>query len=116
MVSEEFVFEHLRLLILRVQSYRSEDFNAAAAVYTDLASRAAGYGNEGSDIEVNRGATEAQLGWSGKSQLGQKKKYTREDLEAFETAYNAGCTAVAKGEYREAEFLLKTAAGSCLEI
>ena len=60
---------------------------------------------------MNTGATQAQLAWTGKANYGQKKKHTREDLESFYTAYNAACLAIARGELREGEFLLKAAEG-----
>lgn len=41
----------------------------------------------------------------------QKKKPAREDLEAFETAYNAACGFIARGELGQGEVLLKRARG-----
>ena len=41
----------------------------------------------------------------------QKKKPAREDLEAFETAYNAACGSIARGELAQGEVLLKRARG-----
>lgn len=41
----------------------------------------------------------------------QKKKPGREDLEAFETAYNAACGSIARGELGQGEVLLKRARG-----
>ena len=41
----------------------------------------------------------------------QKKKPAREDLEAFETAYNAACGSIARGELGQGEVLLKRARG-----
>ena len=38
-----------------------------------------------------------------------KTKAEREDLEAFETAYNAACESIAGGELGQAEVLLKRA-------
>ena len=43
-----------------------------------------------------------------------KKKPGREDLEAFETAYNAACGSIARGELGQGEVLLKRAKGRCL--
>ena len=40
-----------------------------------------------------------------------KTKAEREDLEAFETAYNAACISIARGELGQAEVLLKRATG-----
>lgn len=67
--------------------------------------------NEESDLRINAGAVDAQLQWQGRSSLVRKKQPTREDLEAFETAYNAACGCVARGELAQAEFLLKKAKG-----
>ena len=36
---------------------------------------------------------------------------TRDDLEAFETVYNAACLGIARGEFGQAEVLLKRAKG-----
>lgn len=44
----------------------------------------------------------------------QKKKPGREDLEAFETAYNAACGSIARGELGQGEVLLKRARGVCV--
>lgn len=54
---------------------------------------------------------EAQLIWSGQGALAKSQKPGREDLEAFETAYNAACGSIARGELRQAEVLLKRAKG-----
>ena len=45
-----------------------------------------------------------------------KKKAGREDLEAFETAYNAACGCIARGELGQGEILLKRAKGRKMEI
>lgn len=67
--------------------------------------------SEDGDIRVNSSATDAQLAWLGEAEAGSKKRHSREDLEAYETAYNAGCVALARGDLREAEVLLRTARG-----
>lgn len=36
---------------------------------------------------------------------------TREDLDAFETTYNAACASLARGDLRESELLLRRSAG-----
>lgn len=41
----------------------------------------------------------------------QTKKVGREDLEAFETAYNAACAFIARGDLGQGEVLLKRARG-----
>ena len=60
-------------------------------------------------MRINLNATYAQLIWNKEGGRVKKSKAEREDLEAFETAYNAACIAIARGELREAEILLKRA-------
>lgn len=67
--------------------------------------------NEDMDIKINSGAVDAQLEWARQGHLVQKKKPSREDLEAFETAYNAACGSIARDELGQAEILLKRAKG-----
>lgn len=62
--------------------------------------------NEENDLQINTGAVDAQLQWSGKDDLVQKKKPARADLEAFETAYNAACGSIARKDFSQAEVLL----------
>lgn len=62
-------------------------------------------------MRINGSAVDAQLEWKGQGQLVQKKKLSREDMEAFETAYNAACMAIARGELGQGEVLLKQAKG-----
>ncbi|KAK4623944.1 Signal recognition particle subunit SRP72 [Fulvia fulva] len=91
--------------------YRTEDFARAAALYKQLAA------NPGEDAEadlrINTGAVDAQLEWSGRGNRVQNKKPGREDLEAFETAYNAACGSIARGGLGQGEVLLKRAKGLC---
>ena len=63
-------------------------------------------------MRINSGATDAQLEWKGRGELVSKQKATREDLQTFETAYNAACGAIARGELAEAEILLTRAEGN----
>lgn len=56
-------------------------------------------------------ATYAQLLWKREGWSVTKDKAEREDLEAFETAYNAACISIARGELGHAEVLLKRAKG-----
>jgi signal recognition particle subunit SRP72 len=51
------------------------------------------------------------LEWKGLGDSVQKKKPSREDLEAFETAYNAACGSIAREELIQALVLLKRAKG-----
>ena len=62
-------------------------------------------------MRINGGAIDAQLEWNQLGCLVSKKKAKREDLEAFETAYNAACGCIARGEFGQGEFLLKRADG-----
>ena len=45
--------------------------------------------------------------------MAQKKKPSREDLEVFETAFNAACGSIARGELGQAEVCLKRAKDLC---
>ena len=82
----------------------------ATTIYKELAGSQAATGEE-SDLRINSGATDAQLEWTGQGDLVLKKKPGREDLEAFETAYNAACGSIARGELGQGEVLLKRAKG-----
>jgi len=65
------------------------------------------------DIRINSGAVDAQLEWTGQGELAQKKKPSREDLEVFETAFNAACGSIARGELAQGEVCLKRAKDLC---
>ena len=91
------------------QAYRSENFSRAATIYKQLANQVVQ--DEEYDIRINSGAVDAQLEWSGQGHLAQKKKPTREDLEVFETAFNAACGSVSRGELAQGEICLKRAKG-----
>jgi len=70
-----------------------EDFAHAVTLYRDLSdSHQSAFQDEESDLRINGSATNAQLEWKRQGDLVQQKKIAREDLEAFETAYNAACT------------------------
>jgi signal recognition particle subunit SRP72 len=92
-------------------SYRNEDFLRAAELYRELASNLED--DAVADLRVNLGAAEAQLEWSGRGDAVQKKKPSRDDLEAFETAYNAACASIARGELAQGEILLKRSRTLC---
>lgn len=94
-----------------MQSYRLEEFAHTAELYKNLSTSQAAFVNEVNDLRVNSGATDAQLEWKRQGHLVQKKKPGREDLEAFETAYNAACGSIARGELGQGEVLLKRAKG-----
>lgn len=91
--------------------YRIEDFARAAELYKELSERLEN--DAEADLKINAGAVDAQLEWSGQGELVHKKKPGREDLEAFETAYNAACGSIARGELAQGEVLLKRAKGLC---
>lgn len=94
-------------------SYRLEDFAHAADLYRELSASQSAIDNEENDLRINAGATDAQLEWKRQGNLVEKKKPGREDLEAFETAYNAACGSIARGELGQSEFLLKRAKDLC---
>lgn len=93
-----------------LQSYRLEDFNHSALLYRDLAETHSAIDNEENDISINSGAVDAQLEWNRKGHLVQREKPSREDL--FETAYNAACASIARGDLNQGEALLRRSRGS----
>lgn len=95
--------------VLAQTTYRAEDFDRSASIYEDLAKKDSG--DERSDLRVNSSATDAQLGWVGKGHLVRKTKLDREDMEHFETAFNAACGYMSRGDLKQAEFLLSRARG-----
>ncbi|KAF1997106.1 hypothetical protein P154DRAFT_525095 [Amniculicola lignicola CBS 123094] len=97
--------------VLAQAAYRSENFEHAGKIYRELAKQ--GGQDEEYDIRINSGAVDAQLEWIGLGELAEKKKPTREDMEAFETAYNAACGSISRGEFAQGEVLLKRAKDLC---
>lgn len=89
--------------------YRAELFSRASAIYGELEKQKSL--NEDTDLKINRGAVDAQLTWAGQGEHVQKKKPDRQDLEAFETAFNAACGSIARGELSQADVLLKRSRG-----
>lgn len=57
-------------------------------------------------MNVNVTATDAQLIWSGHGNLVKSKK-DRGTFEVFETAFNAACSSIGRGEFGQALVLLK---------
>lgn len=96
-------------------AYRGEKFEDAATIYKDLSAEPAGIEGEENDLRINSAAVDAQLQWQGKgSQVEEsRKKPSREDLEAFETAYNAACGCIAGGDFGAGSDLLKRARDLC---
>lgn len=96
-------------------SYRNEDFERANTLYSFLAaSGTTDVANEDVDLRINNSAVNAQLEWAGRGHLVKNKKPGREDLDAFETAYNAACGSIARDELGQAEILLRRAKGALI--
>lgn len=100
------------MLTLRDQSYRTEDFKKAADLYETLASQKSDVAHEDVDLRINNSAVDAQLEWANLGHLVRNKKPGRQDLDAFETAYNAACGSIARGELGQAEILLRRSRGT----
>jgi len=98
-------------------AYRAEDFSRAADVYEQLARRVEAEGKPGEepDMRVNYLATCAQLEWQGRgSRVPEKERQpSRDDMEAFETAYNAACACLGRGDFARAIVLLKRSKDLC---
>jgi len=95
--------------VLAQTTYRAERFEQSADIYDALAKQRSS--DEGSDLRINSSATDAQLSWAGKGHLVRRTKLDREDMEQFETAFNAASTYVSQGNLKQAEFLLSRARG-----
>ena len=107
-----------QLLHMQAQAaYRSEHFVQAAELYDRLASEHGAFQDESEelDLRINRTAVDALLHWSKQGALARKIKPDREDLEHFETVYNAACGYVARGELKQAELLLSRATGELFQ-
>ncbi|RHZ65211.1 signal recognition particle subunit SRP72 [Aspergillus thermomutatus] len=94
-------------------SYRAEKFRRTAELYEELAKDKASLGNEENDLRINSWAADAQLQWKGYPEFVRHARPTRDDLEAFETVYNAACLSIAKGDFAQGEMLLKRAKELC---
>ncbi|KAE8145734.1 hypothetical protein BDV25DRAFT_163965 [Aspergillus avenaceus] len=94
-------------------SYRAEKFRHSADLYEDLAKDQNALLNEENDLRINAWAVDAQLQWQGYPEYVRHNRPTRDDLEAFETVYNAACLSIAKGEFGQGEILLKRAKELC---
>lgn len=97
------------LHVLAQTAYRAEDFEKAREVYEQLARD--GTADDESDLRINKWAIDAQLGWVGKSALIKKTRPDREDLDQFETTFNAASAYASRGELKQAELLLQRAKG-----
>ncbi|KAE8310354.1 hypothetical protein BDV41DRAFT_392198 [Aspergillus transmontanensis] len=94
-------------------TYRAEKFRRAADLYEELTKDEAALANEANDLRINAWAVDAQLQWKGYPDYVRHNRPTRDDLEAFETVYNAACLSIAKGEFGQGEMLLKRAKELC---
>ncbi|CAK7264091.1 Signal recognition particle subunit SRP72 [Sporothrix epigloea] len=105
-------------------AYRAENFDYAATLYGNLASDVqtaeSAAVNEGPDVRINALAVSAQRAWQGRGastvSAGQDASLDagrREDLESFEMAYNAACSAVSRGDVSRASILLRRAQQLC---
>lgn len=92
-------------------AYRAEDWNAATAAYETLAK--SNVPSENFDLRINKLALDAEGLWLEKLQPATVPRVTTDDLSAFESAYNAACISVAKGQLEEADVLLKRAISLC---
>lgn len=100
-------------------AYRDEKLDTAAGLYADLAT-SAGEVDEETDVRINALAVSAQRAWQGRGQstlsAGQDSLLDagrREDLESFETAYNAACAALSRSDVARASILLRRAQQLC---
>ncbi|CAZ86131.1 unnamed protein product [Tuber melanosporum] len=91
-------------------AYRLEKFDQAAGIYAGLSRGGYQAENEDYDMRVNISATNAQLIWAnGSATAGGDNKVDRSALDAFETAFNSACGAVARCAFGQALVLLKRA-------
>ncbi|KAJ5417569.1 uncharacterized protein N7487_001119 [Penicillium crustosum] len=93
--------------------YRAENFRRAAEIYEQLSKDTTSFGHEINDLNINSWATDAQLQWKGETEFVRHDRLSREDLESFETTYNAACLNIAKGAFKQSEVLLNRAQNIC---
>ncbi|KAF2674266.1 hypothetical protein BT63DRAFT_408469 [Microthyrium microscopicum] len=99
------------LLHLRAQAlYRAEKFTEAAEIYDELSNGPEAEAEE-FDLKINKAAVEAQLEWS--SPGNSTRKHSREDMDTFESAFNAACGCIARRDFVPAQILLKRAEQLC---
>lgn len=92
-------------------AYRAEDWDAASQAYESLSTTSAP--KEDFDLRVNKLAIDAEGLWLEKFAKNAVPRAKPDDLAAFETAYNAACISVSKGQLEEADRLLKRAVSLC---
>lgn len=88
--------------------YRLENSAKVLEVYQKLEKDR--LADEEYDLKVNRAGAEAQSQWLGGFST---KRPSADDLQHFETAYNAACGSIARQEYAQAEMLLNRAYELC---
>ncbi|KAF3924938.1 hypothetical protein ABW21_db0208823 [Orbilia brochopaga] len=93
--------------------YRGENAQSAINLYEELSKQPPLVENEDYDLRVNLGASEAQLSFIGKDALRPRRRATAEDLQQYESAFNAACIAVARGDLNAALMLLRTSKKIC---
>lgn len=92
-------------------AYRAEDHDAAAKAYSQVSKDIPN--SEQFDLRVNKLALDAEALWLEVLSSSAVPRATTDDLAAFETAYNAACISVSKGQLAEADILLKRAINLC---
>ncbi|KAF3915366.1 hypothetical protein AA313_de0206452 [Arthrobotrys entomopaga] len=93
--------------------YRAENFQSAIELYEELSKLPPLVENEDNDLRVNLGASEAQLSFTGRDALRPKRRATAEDLQQYESAFNAACISVARGDLTAGLMLLRTSKKLC---
>ncbi|KAJ6069658.1 hypothetical protein N7499_011545 [Penicillium canescens] len=93
--------------------YRAEEFRRTAELYEQLMQNTTSHSHEINDLNINSWATDAQLQWKGEPEFVRHDRLSREDLESFETTYNAACLNIAKGAFKQGEVLLNRAQNIC---
>ncbi|KAL2064084.1 hypothetical protein VTL71DRAFT_4578 [Oculimacula yallundae] len=96
-------------------AYRAEKFEDAARIYQELSSQAPAIEGEENDLRINISAADAQLEWQGNGDKIEpsRKQFSKDILDAFETAYNAACECIARGNLGPASALLQRAREAC---
>lgn len=96
-------------------AYREENFEDAANIYKELSAQTAAIEGEENDLRINSAAVDAQLEWQGNGDKVEqsRRKPGRDDLDAFETSYNAACGCIARGDLATGSMLLKRARDLC---
>lgn len=92
-------------------AYRAEDYRAAAQAYSEISKTS--IATERFDLRVNKLALDAEALWLEALSSASVPRATTDDLSAFETAYNAACISISKGQLAEADILLKRAINLC---